>query len=276
VDRNYFFYLPKFQSEKTKEVIRKIVNQKFPLNIGLFFDKYIAWYREKNKEKCGIKKQISLLRNDQSLKVPFHLVPLDLYKNYRNRFKFLIHNLEALNYKIGIQYLKLKWRLAINLGAVSVYETSMLFHRNYGVPIIPGSAVKGVVHHYAEEYKEIPEAAKIFGSQDKKGEVIFFDALPIIDEKEQRDFIVLDVMNIHYGDYYQKGEIPGDWMNPNPVFFLTVEGVKFIFTIVSKDEKLKEKAIELLKEAVSTMGIGAKTSAGYGYFENLCYNQKRK
>jgi CRISPR-associated protein Cmr6 len=265
VDSDYFFFLPEVQSKKTKEVIKNIVSQKSPLNIGLFFDKYVAWYKERDKKKCGIRKQISLLRKDQSLKVPFYLVPRDLYENYRKRFELLIHNLEALNYKIGKLDLKLRWRLAINLGAVSVYETSLLFHRNYGVPIIPGSAVKGVAHHYAEEYRKIPEAAKIFGRRDKKGEVMFFDALPIIDQK--RDFIVLDVMNIHYGDYYQKGEVPGDWMNPNPVFFLTVERVKFRFTIVSKDEKLKEKAVELLKEAVSTMGIGAKTSAGYGYFE---------
>ncbi|MDH7477717.1 MAG: type III-B CRISPR module RAMP protein Cmr6 [Candidatus Bathyarchaeota archaeon] len=264
---DYFFLLPEVQSNKAKKVIENMVSQKFPLNIGLFFDKYVAWYEERDKKKCEIRKQIFLLRKDQALRIPFHLIPLDLCENYRKRFELLIDNLEALNYKTGKLDLKPRWRLAINLGAASVYETSLLFHRNYGVSVIPGSAVKGVVHHYAEEYRKISEAeaAKIFGRQDKKGEVMFFDALPIIDQK--RDFIVLDVMNVHYGDYYQKGEAPGDWMNPNPVFFLTVEGVKFRFTVASKDEKLKEKAVELLKEAVSTMGIGAKTSAGYGYFE---------
>lgn len=265
-----FFILPRNQSIKVKNVIETLISQKSPLNLGLFFEKYVAWYKKRDKEKCGIRKQVSLLRKDGMLRVPFYLIPLTLYGNYGKRFEHFINSLENLNYKTKKLELKPIWRLAINLGAASVYETSLLFHRNYAVPIIPGSAIKGVTHHYAEEYGKSSkdEIAKIFGTQDKKGEVIFFDALPVIDR--DRDFVVLDVMNVHYQDYYQdeKGKTPpGDWMNPNPVFFLTVEGIRFGFTVASKDEKLAERAVELLKEALLTTGIGAKTSAGYGYFE---------
>jgi CRISPR-associated protein Cmr6 len=261
--------MPRNQSINVKNVIKTLTDQKLPLNLGLFFEKCTLWYEERGKRKCGIGKQFSLLRKDEILRVPFHLVPVILYENYGKRFENLIDSLEDLNYKTKKLELKPIWRLVINLGAASVYETSLLFHRNYAVPIIPGSAVKGVTHHYAEEYGKSSEdeIAKIFGTQDKKGEVIFFDALPVIDR--DRDFIVLDVMNVHYRDYYQdeKGKTPGDWMNPNPVFFLTVEGIRFRFTVASKDEKLAERATELLKEVLLTIGIGAKTSAGYGYFE---------
>lgn len=271
---NEFFVLPRNQSDKVKNVIETVVSQKLPLNVGLFFEKYVAWHKEKSKEKCGVKEQISLLRKDGILRVPFQLIPLTSYENYRKRFEYLIDDLEGLDHKIKNLELKPKWRLAINLGAASVYETSLLFNRNYSMPFIPGSAVKGMTHHYAitllKEKREIDgEIDRIFGKHDKKGEVIFFDALPIIEQN--KDFIVLDVMNVHYREYYQdkKGTSPpGDWMNPNPVFFLTVEGIKFRFAVASRDEKLAEKAIKLLKEAVSKMGIGAKTSAGYGYFES--------
>ena len=115
------------------------------------------------------------------------------------------------------------------------------------------------------------ELIDIFGTQREKGKVIFFDALPIIEGN--RDFIVLDVMNVHYGDYYQdeSGKTPpGDWMNPTPIFFLAVEkGTKFRFSLASKCENLARISMKLLKEALKNFGIGAKTSAGYGYFAEV-------
>jgi len=42
---------------------------------------------------------------------------------------------------------KTKSRLIVGLGDESVYETSIRLHRNYGVPYIPGSALKGITKH---------------------------------------------------------------------------------------------------------------------------------
>jgi len=199
----------------------------------------------------------------------------DLYKAFFNRMRFVLDDLKKQGFFIEEETLKLSWRLVVNLGATSVYETSLLFHRNYSIPYIPGSAVKGVANHYAIILKEEgkvtnEEYIRIFGDQNKKGEVIFFDALPVLDD-ENKDFVVLDVMNVHYREYYQdeSGRTPpGDWMNPNPVFFLAVEkGTRFRFCVASRNQKLAKKAMELLREAVVKIGIGAKTSAGYGYFE---------
>jgi hypothetical protein len=39
--------------------------------------------------------------------------------------------------------LKTKDRLAVGLGGESVLETSITLHRTYGVPFVPGSAIKG-------------------------------------------------------------------------------------------------------------------------------------
>ena len=233
------------------------------------------------------------------------IIDYNLYQSSYKRTESILQGLSNIGYKIREKELKLNWRLIINLGAASVYETSLLFHRNYSIPYIPGSAVKGVTRHwaiqkFAEEFqnqRKMPyeeaiekvdrslenrenlgikvnritfeEVIKIFGTQKQKGEVIFFDALPIIEQN--KDIITLDVMNVHYRDYYQdkSGKTPpGDWMNPNPIFFLAVEkGTKFRFCVASKSQELAEKAMELLKEAVKNIGIGAKTSAGYGYFE---------
>lgn len=165
----------------------------------------------------------------------------------------------------------LDWRMVIGLGASHPQETSMTLHHIYGIPYIPGSAVKGVTRHWVilskfenkeNEAEENLEFQRIFGTQDKKGEVIFFDAYPVGEIK-----LKIDIMNPHYPDYYGKDKPPADWQNPNPIKFLTVEKTKFRFYLASKDNELLQKAEECLKEALKESGIGAKTSLGYGVFD---------
>jgi len=107
------------------------------------------------------------------------------------------------------------------------------------------------------------------------GDVVFFDAFPI-----DAPTVEVDIMNPHYPDYYgdEKGKVPpADWQNPVPIFFLTVTNTSFQFLFgVRKGRKSfnvgfgehKGNVIsvlkELLKEALSNHGIGAKTAVGYG------------
>lgn len=113
---------------------------------------------------------------------------------------------------------------------------------------------------------------EIFGSQDRRGKVIFFDALPenltVINNTERVSILELDIMNPHYKEYYEDKEgktPPGDYLSPRPIPFLTVrEGAKFTFYLSAKDQSLLNQACEWLKNGVSVLGIGAKTRAGYG------------
>ncbi|MCX7948452.1 MAG: type III-B CRISPR module RAMP protein Cmr6, partial [candidate division WOR-3 bacterium] len=97
--------------------------------------------------------------------------------------------------------------------------------------------------------------------QEQAGKVIFMDAYPSGDIK-----LKIDIMNVHYPDYYSGNKPPADWQNPNPIKFLTVEDTSFTFYLISKDIELLNKAKILLKEALEEQGIGAKTSIGYGIF----------
>jgi CRISPR-associated protein Cmr6 len=75
-------------------------------------------------------------------------------------------------------------------------------------------------------------------------------------------------MNPHYPDYYTKNEPPTDWQSPRPIKFLTIDSnTKFQFYIAGKDKELLDKTKKLLIEALKNYGIGAKTSLGYGIFE---------
>jgi len=261
------YYLPGKDFPEPERFIRDLIKDRHLNNIRLWLDKFCLFDEKKKKGKFDIAEQVKSLGNGR-LSIPPELFSWDMYISFFNRMESLHNSLEKIGYCVKSGDKKIRWRLVVGLGSGSVYETGLTLDRNYSIPIIPGCAVKGVARHYVEEHgKMSTDEIDIFGTQNKKGKVIFFDALPIIEKNT--DFIVLDVMNVHYKDYYQKSdEAPGDWMDPNPIFFLTVEGLRFRFTVAAapKDEKLAEKALEILKEALSTMGIGAKTAAGYGYF----------
>jgi len=71
---------------------------------------------------------------------------------------------------------------------------------------------------------------KIFGSKERRGQVIFFDAYP--DDFDSSKHFEADIMNSHYGDYYQSGKAPADWLSPNPIHFLALkEGIVFGFSL---------------------------------------------
>ena len=188
------------------------------------------------------------------------------------------------------------WRLAIGLGNESVYETSMTLHHIYGIPLILGSAIKGVIRSYiiTELFNKNEESAlndqgfcDIFGcpkesyyKESRQGDVTFFDALPI-----SKPNIKPDIMNPHYGDYYSDASAtvpPADYSKTNPIPFLTVENTEFEFMIgaPSKDNvsikngDFKGKtplsiAFDWMKKTLNEHGIGAKTAVGYGYFEEI-------
>jgi len=163
-------------------------------------------------------------------------------------------------------------RVIVGLGAESVLETSIRLHRVYGFPILPGSALKGLTRAYAELVEGKNESdslfANIFGKSSPEaqaGKVIFFDAIPANPANLRLE---LDVMNPHYAPYYRGTEPPADYHNPVPVFFLTIgPGSEFLFAVASREEHLAEKAREWLTKALTEMGVGAKTVAGYGLWE---------
>jgi hypothetical protein len=110
---------------------------------------------------------------------------------------------------------------------------------------------------------------RVFGPEPKAGlhagSVIFLDALPV--EPVALD---ADVMTPHYGPWYQKGDPPGDWHSPTPIPFLTVApGQTFQFALLPRtpaDKADCETTATLLKDALQTLGAGAKTAVGYGQF----------
>lgn len=177
----------------------------------------------------------------------------------------------------------LDWRMVMGLGGESVLETDITLHHLYGLPYIPGSALKGLTRAYltgeiegyksAKEENDNDDVKRFFGTQQQAGSVIFFDAMPT----DGNATFAVDIMNPHYPNYYKGSKPPTNDQDPIPITFLTVEKTTFTFAIAPRptsDEKLRSQHVEdvqvvkgWLQEALQKYGIGGKTSAGYGHFQ---------
>lgn len=117
---------------------------------------------------------------------------------------------------------------------------------------------------------------KIFGSKKRRGQVIFFDAYPV--EFKPSEHFEADIMNSHYGDYYQSGKAPADWLSPNPIHFLALkEGIVFEFNLGlaplepmedNEEKLLLATARRLLEVGLENFGVGNKKRKGYGWFSD--------
>lgn len=102
------------------------------------------------------------------------------------------------------------------------------------------------------------------------GSVSFLPAYPV--GSPPSPDLELDVVTCHHRDYYT-GKLPvaTDTEEPNPVVFPAVApGHVFAFAVVplrNCDATLLTQARNWLKAGLETFGLGAKTNAGYGWFD---------
>ncbi len=186
--------------------------------------------------------------------------------------------------------LQVQGRLIVGLGGDNVLETGITLHHTYGMPMIPGSALKGLAAHYCdqvwgradEDFRNSGAHHKIlFGTTEDSGHIIFHDAWITPDSLQAGDKsgLVLDVMTPHHTDYYsdnkyeggdQQGSLipPTDFDDPTPIPFLSVAGafqVTVSCNVAGEDgDQWSRLAFELLEEALREWGVGGKTSSGYG------------
>ena len=170
--------------------------------------------------------------------------------------------------------------LIVGLRCANVLETGIRLHHTYGLPLIPGSALKGLAARYCaqvwghdrenrpfrrdEEYHRL-----LFGTSDEGGVLLFHDAW-IVPESVGQGCLLLDVMTPHHADWQAKSAPPTDFDSPSPIPFLSVAGTFRIAISWAgprahpQGENWTNLAFTLLKEALREWGVGSKTSSGYG------------
>jgi len=234
-----------------RDVLAGIAQSPGDTHAGLWLDKYLQGDGEDAKK--------NLVKDVTGIKTP------DSYRRFFDRWKeTLVEICGAANCREA----KTLGRLAINLGAEGVLETSVALQHTYGVPYIPGSALKGLAAHYVMHYlKEEPRWDKkadgfltLFGDTTSAGYVTFYDALFVPGSGK----LVPDVITVHHPDYYQGGDKPpADWDSPTPIPFITATG-RFLVALSSDYPEWVKAGFEILELALEREGVGAKTSSGYG------------
>ncbi len=215
---------------------------------------------------------------------------------------------------------RLRSRLLVNLAGGVLENAGLALHPHFGVPYLPGSAVKGIARHAAwcewegagrdaavarrlaavfgfptgdKKKGGLDEQLRALGEPEHAGCVAFLPAYP----EAGVGRLEVEVATCHHAKYYQKeprvkskeprvkaadDESPNskeprvkaaDDESPKPVFFPAVAaGVTFRFTLVPlrgcTPERMEDARRWLLR-ALIINGAGAKTAAGYGWFEDV-------
>lgn len=219
------------------------------------------------------------------------LPPPALYRSAFDRWQTTLRLQESAGVSAALaeRVYSVRGRMIVGLGAETVRETAVTLHRLYGVPFIPGSALKGLAHHYARYLcaeaerrgdagatRTITEQmAVLFGTPpDKKtggsgeaGYVTYHDAWYVPGTPRDRPDrpLALDVITVHHPDYYQKrGAVaPTDFDDPVPTAFLSARG-DYLVAVLGPTQEWAQLAQDLLERALADWGIGGKTSSGYG------------
>lgn len=193
---------------------------------------------------------------------------------YTAAFRRVATGLAALPPHTELREALVRGRLVVGLGAESVLETAITLHRTWGVPYLPGSALKGLAARAARQRLDPPWEVTsepyqvLFGDTTSAGHLTFHDALWIPFDTRTgtaatKQPLAFDVMTVHHPDYYSGKDVPpADWDDPNPVPFLTAQGSYLV--ALTGPPRWVEVAFEILKGALAEDGLGAKTAAGYG------------
>jgi CRISPR-associated protein Cmr6 len=163
---------------------------------------------------------------------------------------------------------KLETRLYIGVTRDSPVEAGVTTSHTYGMPIIPGSSLKGAARAAAQRLVDAQrldaESVRwIFGEGGDDGEVggvIFHDAWW---DGDKSPFVAEIVTPHHVGYYTSRGATPpSDADSPIPAPQIAVAGGFYI--VIEGDPAWAQVAKVILLSALQTEGVGAKKTSGYG------------
>ena len=244
--------------------------------------------KEQNKHKKEVlKEQLKRIKNDNESKIK---VRNNKLCNTPPSTIYSVVTEQAYSISLKIAYPGLVTGIGINHEAKIEGEFKLGVHFDYtwGMPVVYGSSVKGVLRAYFEDFYQEDQAKPrskdlfddIFEGRDVAKEHqlkdnkkyyksiynrdIFFDAVIVRADKKGR-ILCSDSITPH-GDNPLK--------NPTPLTFLKIApgcSMEFRFKLVDSEIDGKKFTADqkkaLFEEIIKTIGIGAKTNVGYGQFQ---------
>lgn len=169
--------------------------------------------------------------------------------------------------------------VACGLGEAFPGENGLALSHPWGMPLLPGSSLKGVVRAWcrmvygAEVPKDLLDLTGTGGHAGAAGIVDFLDAWVDPTDAGAPPRFVAELATPHQAAYYKEGgtagraRAPDGFDGPNPVKFLSVSGT-FRVVLEGPPDWL-ELAAQVVQRALSEHGLGAKTRAGYGRLQRI-------
>lgn len=245
-------------------------------NTGLYYDKLLylidfgSIFLEKEKNSFR-NKNTDNPKNTYKDKILSSLSSIEPYEHLITIRNKMITSLKKNGKFVYSFTATLKTPALIGTGIPSIDEIGFYWNRNYGIPTIPGSSIKGAFssYFYSDESFDKKLYDLIFGTKENAGKVEFLEAIP-----KGKFSLLKEIQAPHFGNYYQKNLPPNDVYNPIILSFLSINSkTEFIFDFVIDTDK-EDTAKEILclfekskKNIMEIYGLGAKTSMGYGRFK---------
>src|SRR5258706_3964206 len=127
---------------------------------GLWFDKYLGYHLQKGEQpppdpRTGKSKptpQKALV--DAVSGIPEPAAYDMFFKRWQAQIESMRVAIDGCEYRVIAKPAKAQGRIVLGLGDESAIETAVTVHHTYGVPYIPGSALKGLAAAYAHRVLE--------------------------------------------------------------------------------------------------------------------------
>jgi CRISPR type III-B/RAMP module RAMP protein Cmr6 len=174
-------------------------------------------------------------------------------------------------------------RVLCGMGERTPTENGLSIHTTYGVPVLPGSSLKGITRAWLKE--TAPDShwrdggdcfVDAFGRQvdadirddiGMSGLVHFLDALWVPgDASLPASPWAAEILTPHFGKYYDGREAPDGTQAPIPITFLAAQGGFRV--VLEGPDGLVDRVMEHLLVALLNRGVGAKGRSGFGRFTN--------
>ncbi|MCX8072833.1 MAG: type III-B CRISPR module RAMP protein Cmr6 [Candidatus Binatia bacterium] len=265
--------------QSTQELVEHARREKFVVHPALELSKFVEWQQTQRKLEPNRRRAygyvIDCLKGSATLA-----------QSWRRRRKAW---LEALGKRARVIEVEALSPCVLWLAAPTPLELGFCLHHTYGLPYLPGSALKGLARKAmlreelgvpvvvpddepekkgASTTDKVDELFGAGGHDGRVGKVDFLDGIPL-----DASCLELEVMSPHHPKYYQgESKVPHDCEDPIPLPFLRIKPTsRFEIALFARTdtevEKYLDQAERYLLRGLEELGVGAKTSSGYGLFK---------
>ncbi|MEZ4522951.1 MAG: hypothetical protein R3A46_15135 [Thermomicrobiales bacterium] len=238
-------------------------------NHGLFLDRYLPAAEAKGEKK------LLTAHLDALAEIPVPAVYSRALDDERSMFD------RQQIWPTAVREMQVDEQMIVGLRAASVHETGISLLSTYGLPFVPGSALKawqgGSPHRCRWSEVDGPDQDQLdvlFGYQrphDETGESIsaagritFHDAWFVPDDdKETGPFLRESRGSAPFRIQHEPGKGRQAISMISSCQYLTSMGT-YLVAVTGPTEEWTNHALDLIAAALSTSGVGAKTSSGFG------------